>query len=103
MQEHDRQQKKKAGVPPSQDTCQVWLDLKKVNHLLIGDIEEERDKNWVYLIGLTELAREEELYHRDQWLKAQEEFTNLSDGSEGEGWISQRWRGERGNRKKRNG
>jgi hypothetical protein len=59
MQEHDRQQKKKAGVPlpPSQDTCQIWLELKKVPHLIIGDTNIERDKDRLYLVGLTKLQR----------------------------------------------
>jgi hypothetical protein len=79
VQEHGRQQKKKAGVPPLQDTCQVWLDLKKVPHLILGETKEEQDKDWAYLVGLSELAREQELYHHDQQIKDQEELANLDD------------------------
>ncbi len=62
MHEHGRQEKEKASVPPIQDMGQAWLDLKKVPHLILKETEEEQDKDRAYLLGLSQLAREEELY-----------------------------------------
>jgi hypothetical protein len=52
-------------------------DLKKVPHLILGETEEEKDKDQALLSGLSQLQREEELYHHEQQIKAQEEFLNV--------------------------
>jgi hypothetical protein len=78
VHEHDRQENEKASVPPIQDMGQAWLDLKKVPHLILGETsKEEKDKDRAYLLGLSQFAREEELYHHDQQIKDREEFLNI--------------------------
>jgi hypothetical protein len=45
-------EKEKASVPPIQDMGQAWLDLKKVPHLILGETEEEKDKDQhFFLLG----------------------------------------------------
>jgi hypothetical protein len=77
--EHDRQEKEKASVPllAIEDVSEAWMDLKKVPHLLLGETEEEKDKDWALLAGLSQLQREEELHRHEQQIKAQEEFLNV--------------------------
>jgi hypothetical protein len=77
--EHVRQENEKASVPPLaiEDVSEAWMDLKKVPHLILGETEEEKDKDRALLAGLSQLQREEELYCREQQIKAQEEFLNV--------------------------
>jgi hypothetical protein len=60
-----------------EDVSEAWMDLKKVPHLILGETEEEKDKDRALLAGLSQLQREEELYHREHQIKAQEEFLNV--------------------------
>jgi hypothetical protein len=77
--EHVRQENEKASVPPLaiEDVSEAWMDLKKVPHLILGETEEEKDKDRALLAGLSQLQREEELYCCEQQIKAQEEFLNI--------------------------
>jgi hypothetical protein len=77
VHEHGRQEKEKASVPPMEDMGQAWLDLKKVPHLILGETKEEKDKDRAFLVGLSQLQREEELYCHNQQIKAREEFLNI--------------------------
>jgi hypothetical protein len=62
-----------------EDVSEAWMDLKKVPHLILGETEEEKDKDRAYLAGLHQLQREKELDHREQHFKAQEEFCSVSE------------------------
>ena len=61
-----------------EDVSEAWMDLKKVPHLILGETEEEKDRDRALLAGLSQLQREKELDRRDQQIKAQEEFLNVS-------------------------
>jgi hypothetical protein len=58
---------------------EAWMDLKKVPRLILGESEEEKDKDRAYLAGLRQLQREKELDRREQHFKAQEEFRNVPE------------------------
>jgi hypothetical protein len=60
-----------------EDVSEAWMDLKKVPHLILGETEEEKDKDCAYIAGLRQLQREKELDRRDQHFRAQEEFNNV--------------------------
>ncbi len=62
-----------------EDVSEAWMDLKRVSHLILGETEEERDKDRAYLAGLRQLQREKELDCREQHFKAQEEFRNVPE------------------------
>ncbi len=62
--EHGRQENEKALLA-IEDVSEAWMALKKVPHLILGETKKEKDK-------------EEELYRREQQIKAQEEFLNVS-------------------------
>ena len=61
-----------------EDVSEAWMDLKKVPHLILGETKEEKDRDRALLAGLSQLQREKELDRRDQQIKAQEEFLNVS-------------------------
>jgi hypothetical protein len=61
-----------------EDVSEAWMDLKKVPHLILGETEEEKDRDRALLAGLSQLQREKELDRRDQQINAQEEFLNVS-------------------------
>jgi hypothetical protein len=75
--EHGRQENEKALLE-IEDVSEAWMALKKVPHLILGETEKEKDKDRALLAGLSQLQREEELYRREQQIKAQEEFLNVS-------------------------
>ncbi len=74
--EHGRQENEKALLA-IEDVSEAWMALKKVPHLILGETKEEKDKDWALLAGLSQLQREEELYHHEQQIKAQEESLNI--------------------------
>jgi hypothetical protein len=62
-----------------EDVSEAWMDLKKVPHLILGETEEEKDKDRAYLAGLRQLQREKELDRHEQHFKAEEEFRNVPE------------------------
>jgi hypothetical protein len=62
-----------------EDVSEAWMDLKKVPHLILGETEKDKDKDWAYLAGLSQLQREKKLDHHEQQIKAQEEFHNIPE------------------------